>query len=216
MQNGPSYWGNPGILAATLLVAIFIGGCGSSQPALPNATLIPPSTTAVSDYNYLIGPADSVQIFVWNNPEVSTTVTVRPDGMISTPLVEDLPVSGKTPTQMARDVEKVLSRYIKDPIVTIIVNGFVGPYSEQIRIIGEAAQPQAIPYRQHMTLLDVMIAVGGITDFADGNNATIVRIVDGEQRGYGVRIEDLIRDGEIGANVDMLPGDILIIPEAWF
>ena len=136
--------------------------------------------------------------------------------MITTPLVEDLPVSGKTSSHVARDIEKALSRYIKDPIVTVMMGGFVGPYSEQIRVVGEAARPQALPYRQRMTLLDVMIAVGGLTQYASGNHASIVRIVDGKQRQYTVHIEDLIKSGDISANVDMLPGDTLIIPESWF
>jgi len=144
------------------------------------------------------------------------TVVVRPDGMITTPLVEDLPVSGKTPSQVAREIEKALSRFIKDPMVTIMMTGFVGPYSEQIRVVGEAAKPQALPYRQRMTLLDVMIAVGGLTTYAAGNQASIVRMVDGKQRQFNVHINDLIKDGDISANVDMLPGDTLIIPESWF
>ena len=157
-----------------------------------------------------------MSIFVWRNPEVSTSVVVRPDGMITTNLIEDLPVTGKTPTRVAREIEKALSRYIKDPIVTVIMGGFVGPYSEQIRVVGEAAKPQSLSYRQHMTLLDVMIAVGGLTDYASGNRATIIRMVDGKQRQFTVHIEDLIKDGDISANVDMLPGDTLIIPESWF
>ena len=136
--------------------------------------------------------------------------------MITTTLIEDLPVTGKTPTQVAREIEKALSRFIKDPMVTVMMTGFVGPYSEQIRVVGEAAKPQALPYRQRMTLLDVMIAVGGLTTYAAGNQATIVRMVDGKQRQYKVHIDDLIKDGDITANVDMLPGDTLIIPESWF
>ena len=199
------------VLCSALLV-----GCASDKPMLATAQMIPPSTTQSSDYIYLVGPGDSLSIFVWNNPEVSTTVTVRPDGMISTNLVEDLKVTGQTPTQTARQIEKVLSKYIKEPIVTVIVGGFVGPYSEQVRILGEATSPQTLAYRQNMTILDVMIAVGGITDFADGNKASIVRIVAGKQQEYRVRLDDLIRDGDISANVAVLPGDILIIPEAWF
>ena len=183
---------------------------------LPSAEMIAPSATQASEYNYLIGPGDSLSIFVWNNPEVSTSVTVRPDGMISTNLVEDVKVTGQTPTQTARQLEGELSKYIKDPIVTVIVGGFIGPYSEQVRILGEATSPQTLAYRQNMTILDVMIAVGGITDFADGNNASIIRVVNGSQQEYRVRLEDLVRNGDISANVAVLPGDILIIPEAWF
>ncbi|MDZ7752489.1 MAG: XrtA/PEP-CTERM system exopolysaccharide export protein [Gammaproteobacteria bacterium] len=167
-------------------------------------------------YEYIIGPGDSVNIFVWRNPEVSSTVTVRPDGLISTPLVEDVGASGKTPTQLARELEKVLGTYIKDPLVTVIVGGFNGRTDEQIRVVGEATQPRALPYSIDMTLLDVMIAVGGLTDFAAGNKTVLTRRVDGKQVNTIVRLEDLIRDGDITANVDMRPGDILIIPEAWF
>lgn len=143
------------------------------------------------------------------------TVPVRPDGKMTTPLVEDLPASGKTPTQLARDVEKALSKYIQEPVVTVIVNGFVGPYSEQIRVIGQATKPQALPYRENMTLLDVLIMVGGITEFADGNKASILRIAGGNQQ-FNVRLSDLVKDGDISANVRMRPGDVLIIPESWF
>lgn len=204
-----------------LVLALFAGlgalsGCATSHAPLPPSLGAQPSTSDPERYNYLIGPGDSLNIFVWRNPEVSTTVTVRPDGMINTPLVEDMPVSGKTPSQVARDLERQLAKFIKDPIVTVMMGGFVGPYSEQIRVVGEAARPQALPYRQRMTLLDVMISVGGLTPFAAGNRASIVRFVGGEQRQFSVRIEDLIRDGDISANVDILPGDTLIIPESWF
>lgn len=201
-------------VAANLMM--LMGGCATRYPLLPTAQGIPPSTTSPDNYRYLIGPGDTFSIFVWRNPEVSSTVVVRPDGMITTTLIEDLPVTGKTPTQVAREIEKALSRFIKDPMVTVMMTGFVGPYSEQIRVVGEAAKPQALPYRQRMTLLDVMIAVGGLTTYAAGNQATIVRMVDGKQRQYKVHIDDLIKDGDITANVDMLPGDTLIIPESWF
>jgi polysaccharide export outer membrane protein len=142
-------------------------------------------------------------------------VPVRPDGKITTPLVEDIPALGKSPGQLARDLEKALSKFIRDPVVTVIVNNFNGPASEQIRVIGEAAKPQAVAYRQSMTLLDVMIVVGGLTDFADGNKAVLVR---GSEQGkqYSRRLRDLVRRGDISANVDMRPGDILIIPQSWF
>ncbi len=195
--------------AAVLLVA----GC-SGNKVNPAASL--DALKAVPDYQYLIGPGDNVNIFVWRNPEVSTSAPVRPDGKITTPLVEDLQASGKTPTELARDVEKILSTYIKDPSVTVIVTGFVGPYSQQVRVVGEAAQPQALAYRERMTLLDVMIAVGGLTEYAAGNRATLVRRVNGKEHSYLVRASDLVKDGDIGANVYMLPGDVLIIPESWF
>jgi polysaccharide export outer membrane protein len=140
---------------------------------------------------------------------------VRPDGRITTPLVEDVPALGKNPAELARDLEKALSKYIRDPVVTVIVNNFNGPTNEQIRIIGEASKPQAVPYRQNMTVLDVIIVVGGLTDFADGNKAVLVR---GTEQGkqYRIRLSDLVRRGDISANVDMRPGDILIIPQSWF
>jgi polysaccharide export outer membrane protein len=143
------------------------------------------------------------------------SVPVRPDGRISTPLVEDVPALGKNPAELARELEKALSKFIRDPVVTVIVNNFNGPSNEQIRIIGEAAKPQAVPYRQNMTLLDVMIVVGGLTDFADGNKAVLVR---GSEKGqqYRVRLGDLVRRGDISANVDVRPGDVLIIPQSWF
>ena len=169
----------------------------------------------MSDYRYVIGPLDTVNIVVWRNPELSMSVPVRPDGRISTPLVEDLPALGRNPAALARDLEKALSKYIRDPVVTIIVTNFNGPASEQIRIVGEAAKPQAIAYRQSMTLLDVIIVAGGLTDFADGNKAVLVR---GSEKGksYSVRLGDLVRRGDISANVDVRPGDILIIPQSWF
>lgn len=198
--------------------ALALGACASQKNggSLPPSTSYGSQTTSPESYTYLIGPGDSVQIFVWRNPEISQAVTVRPDGKITTPLVEDLQASGKTPTQLARDLEKALETYIRQPIVTVIVAGGLGPYSEQIRVVGQASKPQAISYKRQMTLLDVMIAVGGLTQFADGNSTKIVRIVDGKQMEYEVRVDDLLNDGDISANVDMLPGDILIIPEAWF
>ncbi len=165
---------------------------------------------------YLIGPGDQLSVFVWGDEELSTQVVVRPDGLISTPLVEDMQASGKTPTELARSLENELSKFVKNPTVTVSVNHFVGQYTEQVRVVGQAAQPQAIPYREGMTLLDVIIAVGGLTEYAAGNNASIVRKVNGITEQYRVRLDDLIRDGNISANVEMLPGDVLIIPETWF
>jgi len=197
---------------------LVIQGCSYNAyyEELPTTQAVSPNTSHPEDYVYLVGPGDSLNIFVWRNPEVSTSVTVRPDGMINVPLVEDLWVSEKTPTQIARYIEKKLAKYIKDPIVSVRVGGFVGPYREQIRVIGEAANPQGLPYKEHMTLLDLIIAVGGITEFADGNKAVLARVIDGEQVQFTVRIDDLVKDGDFTANIDMLPGDIIIIPEAWF
>ena len=198
-----------------LLLVTFLSGC-SSNNTLPSATLHPSNTENINSYKYLIGAGDILNIFVWRNPEVSGSFVVRPDGMITTSLVEDIEVTGKTPTELARSIEEILATYLRDPIVTVTVENFVGPFSEQIRVIGEAAQPRAINYTQHMTLLDVMIQVGGLTEFADGNNAVLIRIESGAQNQYQVMIDQLLKDGEISANVDMLPGDIIIIPEAWF
>jgi polysaccharide export outer membrane protein len=195
-------------LAASLGLMVFLAGCGSAHPPAPVSAATP-------QYRYLIGPLDAINIIVWRNPELSSTVPVRPDGRISTPLVEDLAALGRSPSELARDVEKALSKFIRDPVVTVLVTNFQGPYSEQIRIIGEATRPQAIAYRQNMTLLDVMIQVGGLTDFADGNAALLVR---GTEKGkqYSVRLKDLIKRGDISANVDVKPGDVIIIPQSWF
>jgi len=197
------------LLIAATCVLVF--AC-SSKEDLPTASLV----ASGEPPHYLIGPGDSLTIFVWRNAELSTGVVVRPDGRISVPLIEDLYVSGKPSSDVAREIEQELAKYIQDPFVTVIVGGFVGPFSQQVRVVGEAAQPQAIPYRADMTMLDVMIAVGGLTEFADGNDATIVRLVDGEQKEYRARIDDLIKDGDISANVALLPGDVIIIPESLF
>jgi polysaccharide export outer membrane protein len=199
-----------------LLRALAIGVAGAVLVGCASTTYPPaPTTASTPDYNWIIGPGDNVNIIVWRNPELSMSVPVRPDGKIATPLVEDLPAIGKDATTLARDIEKALSKYIRDPVVTVIVTGFVGPYSEQIRVIGEAAKPQVLPYKQKMTMLDVMIAVGGLTDFADGNGATLLRAADGNKQ-YSVRLRDLIRRGDVSANVEMRPGDVLIIPQSWF
>jgi len=194
---------------ATAFAAVLVAACSSNR--LPPA----PATSATADYQYLIGPLDTVNIIVWRNPELSMVVSVRPDGKISTPLVEDLPAVGRNPTDLARDLERALSKHLRDPVVTVVVSSFQGATSEQIRIVGEATKPQAIPYRQNMTLLDVMIQVGGLTDFADGNAAVLVR---GKESGkqYSVRLRDLLKRGDISANVEVRPGDVLIIPQGWF
>lgn len=199
-----------------LFATQFLSGCQSTTTNLPPATVHASTTNDVTAYKYLIGAGDVVNIFVWRNPEVSGTFTVRPDGMITTSLVEDIEVLGKTPTELARTIEGILSTYIKEPVVTVTVNTFNGPFSEQVRVIGEAASPKAINFTQRMTLLDVMIDVGGLTEFANGNRAKLVRVEDGEQKQYDIFIEDLIKNGDISANVDILPGDIIVIPETWF
>ncbi|TCV88159.1 polysaccharide export outer membrane protein [Sulfurirhabdus autotrophica] len=197
------------VLPAVFILAV--SGCAtSSHPPAPA------SAEKMSDWYYLIGPGDSVSVFVWRNPELSGSFPVRPDGKMTMNLVEDLPASGKTPTQLARDIEKSLSKYIQDPIATVIVAGGVGPFSQQIRIIGQAAKPQALNYREGMSLIDVMIAVGGVTDFAAGNKAIILRTTDGKQQQLSVRLEDLVKGGDVTANAEMRPGDVLVIPESWF
>lgn len=221
---------------SAIFITLLLGACAKeAQRGLPSSTNYGSQTTSPDAYNYLIGPGDQLQIFVWRNPEVSQVVTVRPDGKITTPLVEDLQASGKTPNQLARDMEKALETYIRQPIVTVIVANGIGPYSEQVRIIGQVGgqiggsqegnansnlrtvgpQARAIAYRHKMTLLDVMVEVGGLSDFAAGNNTKIIRLVEGKPREYIVRLDDLLQ-GDISANVDILPGDILIVPQAWF
>ena len=193
---------------ASLAAVIVLAACAT--PGYPPA----PRLSDV-DYNYHIGPSDVVNVIVWRNPELSMSVPVRPDGKITTPLIEDLSALGRTPTELARDMEKALAKYIRDPVVTVIATSFVGPASEQIRVIGEAAKPQALAYRKDMTVLDVMIAAGGLTDFADGNAARIFRVADGGKL-YNIRLRDLLKRGDITANAEMRPGDILIIPQSWF
>ena len=192
-----------------LALVLFLGGCGTTH--LPVGDPGPRV-----DAPYLVGPGDTLNVVVWRSPELSMTVPVRPDGKITTPLVEDLQASGKTATQIARQIEQVLSKYVQSPVVTVIVTSFAGPYSQQVRVIGEAAKPQALAYRENMTLLDVMIAVGGITDFAAGNRASILRTEGGRTRQFGVRLTDLIRGGDLSANLPMRPGDVLIIPQSFF
>jgi polysaccharide export outer membrane protein len=186
-----------------------LAGCASTS--FPPA----PPSVANDDYSYVIGAGDNLNIQVWRNPELSMSVPVRPDGKIAAPLVDEMVVQGKTSVQVAREVEKQLGKYVRDPVVTVIVTGFIGPYSEQIRVVGEAAKPQFLPYKQKMTVLDVMIAVGGLTDFAAGNSATILRTGEGNKQ-YSVRLKDLIKRGDVSANVEMRPGDILIIPQSLF
>jgi polysaccharide biosynthesis/export protein len=198
------------------LAAMAVSAALSACALGPRADLPPaPAVAASSDYTYVIGAGDSLNIVVWRNPELSMSVPVRPDGKMSAPLVEELQAQGKTPVELARDVEKRLSTYVRDPVVTVLVSSFVGPYSEQIRVVGEAARPQFLPFKQKMTLLDLMIAVGGLTDFADGNRAVIQRTSEGNKQ-YSVRLKDLLKRGDLSANVEMRPGDILIIPQSLF
>lgn len=196
-------------IALALLCAV-LGACGSTG-SFPPA----PRTVDSPALRYKIGPMDTLNIVVWRNPELSGVVTVRPDGYIVTPLVDDMLAAGKTTQELARELERTLSKYLKDPVVNVVLTGFQGIYSDQIRIVGEAARPQAVPYRQNMTVLDVMIQVGGITDFADGNSAVLIRGSEGGKQ-YSVRLKDLLKRGDISANAAIMPGDVIIVPQSWF
>ena len=198
------------LVAGLLVVATTLAGC-SSTGTVPRA----PQLVDAPNLRYRIGPLDTLNIVVWRNPELSSTVTVRPDGLISSPLVEDMQAAGRNPADLSRDIEKALSKYIRAPVVSVVVASFQGVYADQIRIVGEAAKPQTVPYRQNMTILDVMIQVGGMTDFADGNAAVLIRGAEGGKQ-YAVRLKDLLRRGDISANVAMMPGDIIIVPQSWF
>ncbi len=237
-----------------LLCILMLSACGHPQLAQDDDATLP------SDYTYIIGPGDNITIYVWGNPDISTTATVRPDGKITIPLAEDLAASGKTPAQLARIMEKSLAKYVRDPQVVIMVSGFQGVYSQQVRIIGQLSgggssgsssglggssgsstggssgsasgssgvsggsgsggisrfSARAFPYKKDMTLLDLMIQVGGLGQYADGNRASIIRNINGELQQFGIRIDDLIEDADLSANVKILPGDIVIIPEAFF
>ncbi len=205
------------ILATALVLALAVGaGCTAEMPLAAQAkTATPaPSKAAADSTDYLIGPGDQLQIFVWDHGDLTTNVQVRPDGKISTPLVEDLQAAGQSPTALAREVERVLGTYVRSPVVTVIVQGFVGEAARQIRVVGQAAQPKAIQYRQDMTVLDVMIEVGGLAEFAAGNRARITRNVNGKATEIRVRLNDLMNGGRIKENIRMMPGDVLIIPRS--
>lgn len=201
--------------AHTVILCIGFVSIASCSSTPESDSVIDASATSQTP-QYLIGPGDTLDVFVWGNPDFSVTVPVRPDGKISTPLVEDITAIGRTPTQLAREIERRLGRFIKKPVVTVLVTEFIGTSYQQIRIIGEASRPQAIPYRSGMTVLDVMISVGGLTEFAAGNRAKIIRKGPDGTKEIEMRLDDLLQDGDISANVVMRPGDILIIPQSWF
>ena len=188
-----------------------IAGC-ASDTAYDASNLPSEISTPIDEYR--IGPGDTVQIFVWDHPDLSLDVEVRPDGEISTPLVEDLQAAGKTPTELARSIETVLSDYVRSPVVTVIMQGFQGEADQQVRVVGQAAEPQALQYREGMTILDVMIAVGGLSEFAAGNRSKLVRQINGEAVDIRIRLDDLLNDGDLEQNIRVLPGDVLIIPES--
>jgi polysaccharide export outer membrane protein len=207
-----------------LFLSILITAC--SHPPLPISEE-DPDVLVASDYTYLIGPGDSVDIYVWGNPDVSRVVSVRPDGKVTVPLVEDLQASGKTANELARELEEAFAQYIRDPQVVVMVGEFQGVDQQQIRVLGQVGSSggdegsnrysgESIPYERGMTLMDVIIRIGSIGEFADGNRASIIRKVDGVEKQFGVKIDDLVEDGDISKNVYMRPGDILIIPEAYF
>jgi polysaccharide export outer membrane protein len=197
-----------------LAIAAALTACASGRPSYKASEI--PETAATQSADYAIGPGDSLQIFVWDHADLSTGVQVRPDGKISTPLVEDLQAAGRTSTELARDIENVLAEYIRTPVVTVIMQGFVGEGAQQIRVVGQAVSPSAIQYKQGMTVLDVMIQVGGLSEFAAGNKAKIVRKTATGEVEIRVRLNDLLNDGDIKQNVDMKPGDVLIIPQSFF
>lgn len=199
------WWVVSGISAAALMV-----GC-STTGSFPPA----PQSVNAPDLRYKIGPLDTLNVVVWRNPELSGPVTVRPDGYISLPLIGDLKAAGKSPGELSVETKTALSKLVLDPVVSVVVTGFQGIYAEQIRIVGEAARPQAVAYRQDMTLLDVMIQVGGVTDFADGNNAVLIRGSQGGKQ-FSIRLKDLLKRGDISANVAVMPGDIVMVPQSWF
>jgi polysaccharide biosynthesis/export protein len=195
-----------------MVFGLVLAGC-ATQPPAPLSSGIG-STGPTADYQ--IGPGDVLGIYVFRAPELTVDVPVRPDGRISIPLVEDLVAVGKTPTQLTREIEGRLAKYVQQPTATVIVKSFVGPFDQQVRVVGEAIKPQAIPYRANMTALDAMIESGGLTKYAAGNRAVLVRREGGSQNSYSVRLDDLLRDGDVKQNVALRPGDVLIIPQAWF
>ncbi len=201
-----------------LLIGVIsvLGACAQKTTVKNIASPVATPASANSSTSYEIGPGDILDVFVWRNPEISIQVPVRPDGKISTPLVEDMVAVGKTPSELARDIEQKLTKFIKNPKVTIITTQFIGTFSKQVRVVGQALNPQALSYRENMTLLDVMIEVGGLTEFAAGNKAKIVRRANGKEKTIPVRIKDLMQNGKVDANIRILPGDILFIPQSWF
>lgn len=206
------------LLAGSAMLSLALGGCAStaSGPQLPPASFVAMQEGPGEDY--IIGPLDELTIFVWRNPELGAKVQVRPDGRITTPLITDMPAVGKTPKMLADDITLQLSQYIQDPLVSVIVNKFSGTYSQQVRVVGATEKPASLSYRANMTLLDAMIAVGGLSEYAAGNRAKLIRFdkASGRQKEFAVRLGDLLRKGDSAANVMLMPGDVIIIPESSF
>ena len=204
--------------AVAIAASLSLAGCAGSG----GGTQLPPASFVAMQEGpgeeYVIGPMDELTIFVWRNPELGASVQVRPDGRITTPLITDMPAVGKTPSMLAEDIKLQLSQYIQDPLVSVIVNKFAGTYSQQVRVIGATAKPASVPYRANMTLLDAMIVVGGLSEFASGNRAKLIRFdkESGRQKEFALRLGDLLRKGESKANVMLMPGDVIIIPESTF
>jgi len=211
----------------SIILFLLIAACGSIGPS-ETGTKVEGTAAAAADtaddpsagpgaHEYVIGAGDTLGISVYHAPELSIPgLPVRPDGRISMPLIPDIVAAGKTPTQLGKELEERLKEYIKDPIVTVMVTGFIGPFNRQVRVIGEATEPAAVPYRDHMTVLDLMIAVKGLTKYAAGNSAIIVRGTGEKRQTIRVRLSDLIKYGDIDQNIEMVPGDTLIIPQSWF
>lgn len=205
-------------LGTGVALSALLGGCagGATRPELPPAPFV--QAKEAPGEAYVIGPLDQLSIFVWRNPELSTKVQVRPDGRITTPLINDMPATGKTPAMLADDLKLALGEYVKDPLVSVIVENFSGTFSQQVRVVGATEKPASIPYRANMTLLDAMIAVGGLNQYASGNRARLVRYdrATGKQSEFGLRISSLLKNGDASANVKLQPGDVIIIPESMF
>jgi polysaccharide export outer membrane protein len=200
------------IISIIIAMGICVTACETTEyPPAPKRV-----SSLVHDTEYRLGPLEQIKIFVWRSPELSTTVTIRPDGKISVPLIEDLQAAGKTPTELAREIEGKLSSFVKKPLVTVIVGGFTGDLEQQVRVIGQSKKPQSIAYRSGMTVLDVMISVGGLREFADGNRATLTRGKGTARKTYSLKLDDLIGQGDIRADVPVQPGDVIIIPETEF
>ncbi len=206
------------LLAGSAMLSLMVSGCAgsSNSPQLPPASFVAMQEGPGEDY--IIGPLDELTIFVWRNPELGSKVQVRPDGRITTPLITDMPAVGKTPKMLADDITLQLSQFIQDPLVSVIINKFSGTYSQQVRVVGATEKPASLPYRANMTLLDAMIAVGGLSEYAAGNRARLIRFdkASGKQTEFAVRLGDLLRKGDSKANVMLMPGDVIIIPESTF
>ena len=207
-------------VAALAMASLLIASCSAINPFSRDALYLPPAVAGPEDYSvtpeYVIGPLDQLNIFVWRSAELTTDVTVRPDGRISTPLVDDMVAAGKTPAQLSDDVERELARYVKDPEVTVLVGAFSSTYDQQVRVLGAAQQPQAFSHRAGMTVLDVMVAVGGLTELAAGNRAVLIRGQGAERRTYALKLDDMLRRGDIRTNAPVFPGDVIVVPERRF